>query len=206
MPIQPVTTDLRSRVAALRAWHAPALASRQAEVLVLFCLGFSEEEVGAVLGLSVSTVRSHWAAARDRVVPAGTVSGRPAATAWGWLHSACCLASAFDAAVRADGAITERLNSLARHHVTPVTGREREVLLFEAFGLTDNEIANSLVVSPSTVRSTAYHAQARVVPPELVPGRANATAWAHLHLCILHRPPGRESRFGEIWQKRLVSS
>jgi DNA-binding CsgD family transcriptional regulator len=204
MPIQPATADLRNRVARLKELHVAALPARQAEVLVLLCLGFSEEEAAAGLGLSVSTVRTHWAAARDRVVPPAVLPGRPAATAWGWLHSSCCLASAFDAALRSNPAVAVRVASLAAHHVGSIPGREREILLLSAFGMNDNEIAASLFLSPSSVRSTAHHAHARVVPPELAPGRANASAWAHLHFCILHRPPGRQSRFGEIWQKRLV--
>lgn len=205
MPIMPGGHELRRRVELLRPAHRSALPAKQAEVLALLGLGCNEREVAELHGRSGSTVHNQVQAILSGVLSDMAARTTPTAAARAWLHSECCLASAFDAAQRDHPAVREKLLLLANAHAPELTPRQLEALVLQAFGLSDAERAAALFISSSTVRSTANQARALVVPPELAPSRQNASAWAHLHLCVLHRRPSQPSRFGEIWRKRLYA-
>lgn len=86
----------------------------------------------------------------------------------------------------AEANIRLRLAALAEHHVVPIPGRMAEVLVLQAVGLTDLEIARELNLSESTCHKHAHAARLRAVPAELDASRSNSTAWAWQHLsCCL---------------------
>ena len=63
--------------------------------------------------------------------------------------------------------------------MTPLSGREKEVLRFVAVGLGNDEIANKLNLSPHTVKTHLYHIYKKIG----VTNRLQATLWAAAYLC-----------------------
>jgi len=62
--------------------------------------------------------------------------------------------------------------------VTPLSGREKEVLRFLAAGLSNDEIADKMNLSPHTVKTHLYHVYKKIG----VSNRLQATLWAGAHL------------------------
>jgi DNA-binding CsgD family transcriptional regulator len=60
----------------------------------------------------------------------------------------------------------------------PLTGREKEVLRFTSLGLSNDEIADKLNLSPHTVKTHLYHIYKKIG----VTNRLQATLWAAAHL------------------------
>jgi len=70
-------------------------------------------------------------------------------------------------------------NEADAHGMTPLSGREKEVLRLMAEGLGNDEIADKLNLSPHTVKTHNYHIYKKIG----VTNRLQATLWAAAYLC-----------------------
>ena len=201
MPLMGVAQEFRARVTGASQRHV-RLAGRLEEVAVCLAIGMSEADIAQAQSRSRHTIHHQVQRLIDTVCAAKARS-TPSAAAWAWLHSDCCLSSAWRVVLQSSLA-ADRLNGLADAHAE-LPERQRNVLALEAFGLTEEEVSAAMLISRGTVRSLASTARRAVVPPELPPTRQNASAWWHLHVCVLHRHPGQRSRFREIWRNRLLA-
>ena len=65
------------------------------------------------------------------------------------------------------------------HAVTPLSDREKEVLVLVTKGFTNDEIAEKMHLSPHTVKTHIYHVYKKIE----VSNRLQATLWAAAYLC-----------------------
>ena len=66
------------------------------------------------------------------------------------------------------------------HVVTPLSGREKEVLRLVALGLSNDEIAEKMRLSPHTVKTHIFHVYKKIG----VSNRLQATLWAAAYLIL----------------------
>lgn len=75
---------------------------------------------------------------------------------------------------------SERVALILAHHVHDLPRRQAQVLVLQALGLDDGEVAACLRISRSTVQNHAAAARMRVVPAELPPTRVHAQLWVYV--------------------------
>jgi DNA-binding CsgD family transcriptional regulator len=181
MPTVSWIDDLNERESLFRNHHVHGLPHRRAQIAVLWAIGLTDTEAAATLDIATGTVHNHGRRLRDQAVPRTMEPTRANAVAWAWFQTACCTASAFGAVIRDFVAAADRVRILSSHNTDCLSHRQAAVLLLQAAGLPDVVAARALAISESSLRSTAQAARERVVPVELDPTRANATAWTHIH-------------------------
>jgi LuxR family transcriptional regulator, positive regulator of biofilm formation len=74
---------------------------------------------------------------------------------------------------------SDRAYEADAHVVTPLSGREKEVLSLITLGLSNAEIADKLNLSPHTIKTHLYHIYKKIGAHN----RLQATLWAAAYLC-----------------------
>lgn len=77
--------------------------------------------------------------------------------------------------------VEQRLQRLEEFHSGDLPPRQALVLVLQAAGCTDEEVAEAMTTSLHTVRNQARLARAKVTPPDVAESRGSAVAWAWLH-------------------------
>jgi hypothetical protein len=77
--------------------------------------------------------------------------------------------------------VEQRLQRLGEFHSEDLPPRQALVLVLQAAGCTDAEVAEAMTTSLHTVRNQARLARAKVTPPDVAESRGTAVAWVWLH-------------------------
>lgn len=77
--------------------------------------------------------------------------------------------------------VEQRMKRLEEFHAGDLPPRQALVLVLQAAGCTDAEVAEAMTTSLHTVRNQARLARAKVTPTDVAESRGAAVAWAWLH-------------------------